>query len=143
MMRAGIRLGISLALASGALAVVLGAQGAAPTPKVKLEPTTRLRLTGDVDSNSPAVWNLVGGVPRLFITTSYNGQPSTETGTTLGRLGPPYSGSLDPWPGGGVWMEAIVPDVDGTWYGYYHNEIPADAVCPGTDKVIPRNGAAR
>ena len=127
------------------IAAAAGVAGQAPvaTPKAVLVPTTRLRLTGNVDSNSPAIWDLVAGVPRLFVTTSYNGRPSTETGATLTRLGPPALGSLDPWPGGGVWMEAIVPDVDGTWYGYYHNEIPADAVCPGTDKVIPRIGAAR
>ena len=128
-MKTGKSLWISIATALGAMAITLGAQSPA-TPKATLEPTTRLRLTGDVDSNSPAVWDLVAGVPRLFVTTSFNGRPSTEAGSTLTRLGLPYLGSLDPWPGGGVWMEAIVPDVDGTWYGYYHNEIPADSVCP-------------
>lgn len=39
-------------------------------------------------------------------------------------------------------MEAVLVDADGTWYGYYHNEMPAD-VCPGSGKVIPRIGAAR
>jgi hypothetical protein len=50
---------------------------------------------------------------------------------------------MDPRPPGGVWMEAIVADEAGTWYGYYHNERIASDVCPGTTKVIPRIGAAR
>lgn len=39
-------------------------------------------------------------------------------------------------------MEAVVADIDGTLYGYYHIENTA-TVCPGTGKVIPRIGAAR
>jgi hypothetical protein len=108
-----------------------------------LVPVTPLRLSGDVDSNSPAIWDRIGGVPRFFVVTSYDGQPSTAAGRSLTRLGAARPSSLEPWPGGGVWMEAVVPDVDGTWYGYYHNEMPADAVCPGSNKVIPRIGAAR
>ena len=115
----------------------------APNPQAKLVSTTRLRLTGSVDSNSPAIWDLTDGVLRLFVVTSYNGRPSTAGGRNLAQLGAAQSASLEPWPGGGVWMEAIIADVDGTWYGYYHNEMPASAVCPGTDKVIPRIGAAR
>jgi hypothetical protein len=112
-------------------------------PQAKLVATTKMRLSGGVDSNSPSAWDLVDGVPRLFVVTSIDGMPSAESGRTLGALGPAQQSSLEPWPGGGVWMEAIVPDVDGTWYGYYHNEIPDDAVCPGDDKVVPRIGAAR
>jgi hypothetical protein len=41
-----------------------------------------------------------------------------------------------------VWMEAVVPDVEGTWYGYYHHEIPAD-VCGEEPRTLPRIGAAR
>jgi hypothetical protein len=116
---------------------------AALYPQAKLVSTAKMRLTGEVDSNSPAVWNLSRGLLRLFVVTSYSGHPSTARGRDLSGLGAAQVSSLDPWPGGGVWMEAIVPDVDGTWYGYYHNEMPADDVCPSTDKVIPRIGAAR
>jgi hypothetical protein len=49
---------------------------------------------------------------------------------------------IEPWPGGGVWIEAVVADDDGTLYGYYHNENVA-TMCPGSTKVIPRIGAAR
>ena len=113
------------------------------TPLARLSATSRLRLTGSVDSNSPAVWDLTDGVLRLFVITSFAGRPSTAGGRSLTQLGASEEASLEPWPGGGVWMEAVIPDVDGTWYGYYHNEMPASAVCPGSDKVIPRIGAAR
>ena len=112
-------------------------------PQARLSPASKIRLTGDVDSNSPAVWDLTEGVLRLFMVTSYGGHPSTADGRDLVALGPAEPSLLEPWPGGGVWMEAIVADVDGTWYGYYHNEMPAGSVCPGSDKVIPRIGAAR
>ena len=117
--------------------------GAVLTPRATLVPVTPLRLSGDVDSNSPAMWDRTSGVLRFFVVTSYDGRPSTARGRSLTRLGAAQTSSLEPWPGGGVWMEAVVPDVDGTWYGYYHNEMPANAVCPGSDKVIPRVGAAR
>jgi hypothetical protein len=112
-------------------------------PQATLLPVTSLRLTGDVDSNSPAVWERTRGVLRFFVVTSYSGRPSTAAGRSLTQLGAAQPASLEPWPGGGVWIEAVVADVDGVWYGYYHNEMPADAVCPGSDKVIPRIGAAR
>jgi hypothetical protein len=39
-------------------------------------------------------------------------------------------------------MESVVVDEGGTWYGYYHNEVPA-ALCGRLDRVLPRIGAAR
>jgi hypothetical protein len=134
--------------AAGAALLVFGAQpfaqsGQALNPQAKLSSASKLRLTGEVDSNSPAVWDLVDGVVRLFVVTSFDGRPSTAEGRTLTQLGAAQPAPLEPWPGGGVWMEAIVPDVDGTWYGYYHNEMPADTVCPGSSKVVPRIGGAR
>jgi hypothetical protein len=39
-------------------------------------------------------------------------------------------------------MEAVVPDVDGTWYGYYHNELPR-MPCGDAERTVPRIGAAR
>ena len=117
--------------------------GEAVNPRAALFPVTPLRLSGDVDSNSPAMWDRTSGVLRLFVVTSYNGRPSTAGGRSLTRLGAAQPSSLEPWPGGGVWIEAVVSDVDGSWYGYYHNEMLADVVCPGSGKVIPRIGAAR
>jgi hypothetical protein len=42
-----------------------------------------------------------------------------------------------------VWLEAVQPAEDGTWYGYYHNENVPTRLCDGTSKVLPRIGAAR
>ena len=45
-------------------------------------------------------------------------------------------------PGHGVWMESLLADDTGTWYGYYHHERPADE-CGRPDRQLPRIGAAR
>lgn len=135
---------VAIAIACFVLGARSHAQNApAANPQARLSATSRLKLTGDVDSNSPAVWDLSAGLLRLFVITSYDGHPSTASGRNLAQMGPARPSPLEPWPGGGVWIEAVVPDVDGTWYGYYHNEMPASDVCPGSDKVIPRIGAAR
>jgi len=115
---------------------------ASTAPRVELSAATHLRFTGDVDSNSPAVWQRVAGLNQLLILTSVAGKPSLATGPQLDRLSVALPVLLDPWPGEGVWMEATVEDDDGTLYGYYHNENTA-TVCPGSGKVIPRIGAAR
>ena len=119
--------------------------GAGPLPRVEVQSASSVRLSGETDSNSPAVWERVGGQNLLFVVTSMSGRPSTALGRGFTQLSKPTEIVLEPWPGGGVWMEAVIPDVDGTWYGYYHNENPAN-MCRGTggaDKVIPRIGAAR
>lgn len=123
----------------------LGAQSTivATGPRVELMPSAPLFLTGEADSNSPAVWDRVRGRDQLYVMTSVAGVPSVASGTHITRLGLARQiVGLTPHPGGGVWMEAVVPDEDGTWYGYYHNEIPA-AVCGSGSRTIPRLGAAR
>jgi len=108
---------------------------------VELRSAPLLILPGDVDSNSPAVWDRLAGRNVLFVMTSEAGRARRAWGRDLVNLGAARQVSLTP-QAGGVWMESIIRDVDGTWYGYYHNEIPAE-VCGRTDKVIPRIGAAR
>ncbi len=108
---------------------------------VGLVPADPFELTGAVDSNSPAVWDLVGGQQTMVVLTSFAGRPSRALGN-LEELSPAVPVRLRPWPGGGVWMEAVVAAPDGTWYGYYHNERVATA-CGETTKVVPRIGAAR
>jgi hypothetical protein len=112
------------------------------SPRVELIPAPAVKLPGNVDSNSPAVWTLVAGRWFLNVLTSVAGSPSYASGSSLTTLGPARTVAIVPWPGEGVWMEAIVADVDGTWYGYYHNERVAQQ-CAQTNKVIPRIGAAR
>jgi hypothetical protein len=76
----------------------------------------------------------------MVVLTSFAGRPSRALGR-LSALTQAIPVELRPWPGGGVWIEAIVTSHDGTWYGYYHNEIIANAC--GNSKVVPRIGTAR
>jgi hypothetical protein len=113
-------------------------------PVASLEPAPAIAFPADSDSNSPAVWSLVGGRQYLYVFNSVNGRTTQTRGLALDRLTPLNAVRWSPaTPSGGTWIEAIVPDPSGTnWYGYYHNE-REDVVCPGTGKVIPRIGAAR
>src|SRR6185436_7847100 len=82
------------------------------------------------------------GTDLMFVLTSSGGLPTRTVGYNLRRYGAPESIQLDPWPNGGVWMESIIPDVSGTWYGFYHNEVTPD-ICGDVGKVYPRIGMAR
>ena len=117
---------------------------AAPSaaPRATLVPASPLLLPGAVDSNSPALWDLEDGLPRLFVMTSSDGAPRLAVGTGLSRLGAATPVTFTSHPGNGVWMEAVVADDVGTWYGYYHNENPA-VLCGRTDRAVARIGAAR
>jgi len=128
-------------LAAVSMSAVASAQTPA-APAVTLVPTTSVTLPGGVDSNSPAVWDTVDGVETLQVVTSIAGQPSVSSGRRLTRLGPAEPVSFVTPPGNGVWMESVVADEDGTWYGYYHNEVPA-AICGREELTLPRIGAAR
>jgi hypothetical protein len=111
-------------------------------PSATLSRSTPYLLTGRVDSNSPAVWDRVDGEERLHVFTSFDGYPSRATGTNWQRLGAARPVTLSGFEGGGYWLEAVVQDIDGTLYGYYHNERPATA-CRDAARMIPRIGAAR
>ena len=125
-----------------ALASVVGGQSS-PFPRVELIDVPSLRLPGTVDSNSPVVWEQIGSQNVLFIITSSSGAPSVAFGSRLDAMSAATPVAIEPWPdGGGIWIEAVIPDVDGTWYGYYHVEIPA-VECGTPGKVIPRIGSLR
>lgn len=110
-------------------------------PPATLVRSDHVELPGRVDSNSPAV-RTDGPERGLTIFTSVAGQPSVAEGSRLRSMGAPEPVVLNPWPGGGVWIEAVVPDASGAFYGFYHNERVADA-CGDTVKVVPRIGMAR
>jgi hypothetical protein len=118
----------------------------AQSPAVRV-PTARLirvpaiSLPSLADSNSPAIWERVDGRQRLFLLTSESGRTVRHEGSDLARLAPLGDVVVEDSPGHGIWFEAIIPDVDGTWYGFYHNEWPAE-VC-NDPRAIPRIGAAR
>jgi hypothetical protein len=111
-------------------------------PLARLVSAPELLFNGDVDSNSPAVRDLVDGVPRLHLFTSTAGVARRSDGESIETLSRAADVTWIAAPQQGVWMEAVVPDEQGIWYGYYHNE-RAGVVCGDTGKVLPRIGAAR
>lgn len=124
-------------------AVRAQAGGQEPTPTATLIPAAPMTLRSAADSNSPAVWELYAGRPALFLFTSINGWPTRHQGPQLASL--TLGGRVEfdgTGPVHGVWFESVVPDVDGTWYAYYHNELPAE-VCGELVRTIPRIGTAR
>jgi hypothetical protein len=118
------------------------ATGGSRTPTARLTNAPPLRFKAPADSNSPAVWDLSDGVNALHVFVS-SAFPTATTGIALNRLGPPTPIEFEGEQPGGIWMEAIVKDEGGAWYGYYHNEPPIDHVCEGIEKTMPRIGAAR
>lgn len=121
-----------------------GAQNIATrVPTAQLVRAVPVELPGQIDSNSPAVWEIVDGTPTLIVLTSVAGQPHRAAGIRIGALDEMGPVGFSRRPPHGVWMEAVLADVDGSWYGYYHNEIPADELCGDPARVVPRIGAAR
>ena len=111
-------------------------------PTARLSSASKLVLPGDIDSSNPLVWDLVDGAQRLFVVTSWGGIPVQSSGPRLEQLQRGEPVTFEPHPGHGVWMEAIVPDAVGAWYGFYHHERPADA-CGRAERQLPNIGAAR
>lgn len=141
MSRAFVRVLLSLLVASH---VLIAQSTTAVVPRAELSEASVLRFTGNVDSNSPAVWQRVGSQSWVFVLTSTAGRPSLAFGPQLRRMSVATPIAINPWPGGGIWMEAMVAADDGTLYGYYHNEMGA-TMCRGESqkKMIPRIGAVR
>jgi hypothetical protein len=112
-------------------------------PTARLVDAAETELVGDIDSNSPALWSLENGKSLFYVVTSWGGRSKLTAGRMLNRLMvvAPLTW-IEPTPPGGAWMEAVVADEGGTWYGYYHNEI-VGAACAGSEKSVPRIGAAR
>jgi hypothetical protein len=127
------------------LALLAAATISAQSPRVpsaRLIAAPRLELPAEIDSSNPAVWSLVDGINRLFVISSWGGVPVRSIGASLESLQNTGPVSFASHPGHGVWFEAIVPAEDGTWYGYYHHERPAD-LCGRPDRQLPRIGAMR
>ena len=124
-----------------ALATSAAAQDLVP-PAVTLVPAPALSLTGGVDSNSPAVWDSMDGVETLQVDDVDRRSAQPGYGRRLSAWGRRHR-----WPSSPIQVmasgcESVIVDEGGTWYGYYHNEVPA-AFCGRLDRVMPRIGAAR
>src|SRR5258706_10265165 len=102
--------------------VPIRAQSSRPiTARLVSAPPVTLPIA--IDSNTPMAWDLVDGVWTLFALASWGGAPSLLAGPRVDDLQRLESITLLPHPGYGVWMEAVIPDEGGTWYGYYHHEV--------------------
>ena len=111
------------------------------TPTARLISAPSIQLPGDTDSSNPLVWTATGGVPELFVITSWGGVPVRSSGASIERLHRGEPVTFATHPGHGVWMESIISDDGGTWYSYYHHERPADE-CGRAERQLPRIGAA-
>jgi hypothetical protein len=111
-------------------------------PSARLIRAPRVLMPGAVDSNVPLAWELVDGRWLLFALTSWGGIPERHLGAALDQMQPRGPVDIRPHPGHGVWIESIIPDDRGTWYGYYHHERIAEQCGPGV-RAIPRIGAVR
>ena len=131
-------LGVCLA----ALTVVELRAQANRLPSARLFAAPLLEMPAAVDSSIPMTWELVDGKWTLFALVSWGGVSSLLAGPQLDRLQRVDSISIVPHPGHGVWMESIIPDENGRWYGFYHHEVPA-TICGRSDRSILNIGAVR
>src|SRR5262245_51792542 len=111
-------------VAAAAFVVATASAQATRVPTARLTSAPRLNLPGEIDSSNPAVWALDSGVSRLFVISSWGGVPVRSSGSSIDSLRRDREVAFASHPGHGVWMEAIVPDDSGAWYGYYHHERP-------------------
>ena len=134
----------SWATISSSLALLLApAHAQAPrVPTARLVSAPAITLPGEIDSSNPAVWALDNGIERLFVISSWGGVPVRSSGASIASLRREQPVGFHSHPGHGVWMEAIIPDETGAWYGYYHHERPAD-LCGRPDRQLPRIGAMK
>ncbi len=133
----------------GAAALFLGlVAGLAPlgaqshTPSARLIPASTLPIDAKTDSNVPMLWDLVDGAPTLFAFASWGGVAALLAGPELASLRQIGTITMTPNPGHGIWMEAVVTDDSGAWYGFYHHEVPAEK-CGRPDRTLLSIGAAR
>lgn len=136
-----LRLVIILVCLTGAVGT-LPAQGTR-LPNVRLLSAPALALPGRVDSGVPMTWTRINGQLTLVAFASWGGAPVRMVGPDIEHLQVAGDLVIAPHPGDGIWFESVIPDqVDGTWYAYYHHELPAH-VCGRPDRSLPRIGAAR
>ena len=133
---AGVVLAVALALAL----IPLRAQS--PHPSARLVSAPSLPIDAKSDANVPMVWDLVDGVPTLFAFASWGGVPALLSGPELRGLREVSPITMTPAAGHGIWMESVIADESGAWYGFYHHEVPAD-VCGRPERTILSIGLAR
>ncbi|MGE3841772.1 MAG: hypothetical protein AB7I50_09305 [Vicinamibacterales bacterium] len=127
------------------LAAPVDAQDTIPPPSIptaRVVTASRVTMPGPVDSNTPLAWSLVEGQWQLTAVVSWGGIPGIAVGPQLEALPATEPVVIHNHPGHGIWIESVIEDEAGTWYGYFHHETPADD-CGRPDRQIPRIGALR
>jgi hypothetical protein len=135
------RAGATVACVTALWAAVVG-QGAPAVPTARLIQAPRYEFPAKVDSNTPVRWSLADGIWAMSAFISWGGTPSLSVGTGLEDLRPSTPVHVNNHPGHGIWFESILEDDAGTWYGFYHHELPADP-CGRPDMDLPSIGAVR
>jgi len=121
------------------VSAVAGAQqsSTASLPSATLVPAeVQIVFPVAADSNSPAYWR--DGDLHVFNSLNH---PYHSVGDDLASLRDPVGVIFTGGVRGPRWMESIIPDEDGTLWGYYHHE--PGGVCGGLMKTAPEIGAAR
>ena len=135
-------IGVAFTAAALWLLPTAAVSGQARGPSAQLITAPTLTIPSLVDSNTPVVWERVDGQQEIFVFTSESGVTTRLRGPDVTQLESDGLVAFVGHPGYAVWIESIIPDVDGTWYGYYHNEWPAHR-CDDMSRAIPRIGAVR
>lgn len=132
----------TLTLAAWLVAFGLVPVGFAEAQQATLQKTSRIEFPAPVDSNSPAFWQRIDGLDQLHVVNSFDGRRQMSRGPTVNQLAWAHQMTCTTECDGRRWLEAILQDVDGTLYGYYHGE-PNWIACDAPGKTAPRIGAAR
>lgn len=121
------------------------AQGPVPgVPYAELVPTTTMVMPAEPDSNSPVVWTNAGaGGSTITVFHSTLTGPAISRSSTLMPTAPPTLVDFVVRPPYNVWFESVLVDTNGTWFAYYHYEVPASTVCPNDPRHMPSIGSAR
>lgn len=124
-----------------ALLTGLGARAQQPVPQALPTATLvpaeqQIVFPAAADSNSPAYWR--DGDLHVFNSLNH---PYHSVGEDLASLKDPVGVLFTGGVRGPRWMESIIPDEDGTLWGYYHHE--PRGLCGGVMKTAPEIGAAR
>jgi hypothetical protein len=89
-------------------------------------PNRAIEIPAEVDCSTPMVWDLVDGSWTFFAIASWGGLPVLLHGPQLDRLQRDGPITMVRHPGHASGWKPSCQTTTGTWYGYYHHEVPAE-----------------
>jgi hypothetical protein len=103
--------------------------------RIELEDAPELKFPGDrtggTDCNSPGWWS-----DGKFFVLNSTGHPWRSSGADVTQMGPSTAIVYSTFRDGGRWIESVHQEVDGTLFGWYHNE-PANFIPEEVQKGKP------